>query len=88
VEGLTITLEPEELLGLRALVQIGPPANGYPAHADITSTARTLMRDGLAAKLNELGLPWAPTPVVVEARAARSAPSSPCVPPGERPRVR
>jgi hypothetical protein len=75
VEGVTITLEPEELLGLHALVQIGARANGISAQPDVASTARTLMRDGLVTKLNELGLPWAPTSEAVDARATRTAPS-------------
>jgi hypothetical protein len=76
VEGVTITLEPDELVGLHALVQIGPREKGNLAQADVAGAARTLLRDGLATKLNELGLPWAPTPEFVEARSARTAQSS------------
>jgi hypothetical protein len=83
MHALTITLEPDELAGLRALVEIGRRADGWTADgssADAASlaarTAKSLFDDSLAAKLTELGLPWAPTPEEVKVRADRAAQTS------------
>jgi len=70
----TIAIEPEELLGLTALAEL-EQANG--SQADAASTAKSLMHEALAAKLEEHGLPWAPTPetsrrLVTEAAQADS----------------
>jgi hypothetical protein len=67
----TITLEPEELLGLHALVEMGR-ATGGPSVTTAT-TAKSVFDDGLAAKLTALGLPWAPSPEEVKARADKVA---------------
>jgi hypothetical protein len=55
----TIAIEPEEFLGLTALAEL-EQANG--GQADVASTAKSLMHEALAAKLEEHGLPWAPSP--------------------------
>lgn len=68
---LMITIEPDEVLGLDALVELGKLADG--GAADAASTAKKLMRKELAAKLNELGLPWAPSPETVRKRVAEAA---------------
>ena len=81
MDSLTITIEPEELQGLRALVEVARAADGTArpietdAEGEIALTAKALVRDGLAAKLNDLGLSWAPSPDAVAARAARVAQS-------------
>ncbi len=68
---LTITIEPDEFLGLNALVELEKLANG--GEADAASTAKKLMRKELATKLKELGLPWAPSPETVRKRVAEAA---------------
>jgi hypothetical protein len=68
---LTITVEPDELLGLNALGQLDTSAFG--AEADAASVASALMHERLAARLDELGLPWAPSPEAVAGRAAGAA---------------
>jgi len=70
---LTITLEPEELLGLNALVEMERVKSGGQTGTDAESTARALIDDSLAAKLNELGLAWAPSPESVKDRAEKAA---------------
>jgi hypothetical protein len=65
---LTITVEPDELLGLDALGELDTSASG--AEADAASVASALMHERLAARLDELGLPWAPSPEAVAGRAA------------------
>jgi hypothetical protein len=69
---LIITIEPDELLGLDALAELDRQATGAEAdaEADAVSMARTLLREGLVTKLDELGLPWAPSPENVQKRAA------------------
>jgi len=68
---LTITIEPDEFLGLSALVELEKVAND--GEADVVSTAKTLTRRALATKLEELGLPWAPSPETAKKRAAERA---------------
>jgi hypothetical protein len=66
----TITIEPEELLGLTALAEL-EQANG--GQADVASTAKSLMHEALAAKLEERGLPWAPSPEASHRLATETA---------------
>lgn len=73
MDALTITLEPDELLGLHALVEMGRVAGGEAAAVADAATAKSVFDDGLAAKLTVLGLPWAPSPEEVRARAAKVA---------------
>jgi hypothetical protein len=73
---LTITIEPAELLGLSAVAQVRSAANGSEANgseADIVSVSRELLRAALVTKLDELGLPWAPSAELVAERTAKVA---------------
>jgi hypothetical protein len=75
---LTCTIEPDELLGLRALVELDRAADrgGASTGADVgaVSKAKVLMRTALADKLNQAGLPWAPSAEAASKRAAGAAP--------------
>lgn len=57
---LTCIIEPDEFLGLNALVELDKAANGgnpgTGADADAVSKAKALMRTALAGKLREAGL--------------------------------
>jgi hypothetical protein len=68
---LAISIELDELLGLGALALLDKVANGGPN--DIVTTAEALMRSALAIRLNELGLPWAPSPETAWKRADEAA---------------
>ena len=89
---MTITVDPDELLGLIAVAELGQVAKSDGGQAETESkeadaeseaappspptresTAKALMRAGLAAKLDELGLPWAPSPEAVQSRALELA---------------
>jgi hypothetical protein len=89
---MTITVDPDELLGLIAVAELGQIAKSDGGEADAESkeadaeseaapqspptheiSAKALMRAGLAAKLEELGLPWAPSPEAVQNRALQLA---------------
>jgi hypothetical protein len=85
VAATTFTIEPDELLGLNALIALGKAADGghtepgtesgtqSPADDDAVAEARTLMRLALAEKLSEAGLPWAPSDETVSERVAKAA---------------
>ena len=77
---LTISVEPDDLLGLNAVAALSPPADGTEAGA--AGTARVLLQERLAARLDELGLPWAPSPEAVRSRADEDAEASEAAPPG------
>ena len=68
---LTYTIEPDELLGLSALVELDRAAAS--TGTGVVSTAKTLMRTALADKLEQAGLPWAPSAEVASMRAAQAA---------------
>ena len=68
---LTCTIEPDELLGLSALVELDRAAAS--TGTGVVSTAKTLMRTALADKLEQAGLPWAPSAEVASMRAAQAA---------------
>jgi hypothetical protein len=68
---LTISIKRDEFLGLGALALLDKAVNGGPN--DIAVTAGLLMRGALAARLDELGLPWAPSPETARKRAAEAA---------------
>jgi hypothetical protein len=92
---MTITVDPDELLGLIAVAELGQVAKSDGGEADAESkesdaeskeagaapqspptresTAKAVMRAGLAARLDELGLPWAPSPEAVQSRALELA---------------
>jgi hypothetical protein len=65
---LTCTIEPDELLGLSALVELDRAAAG--GGAGTVRTAKALMRTALADKLEQAGLPWAPSAEAASERAA------------------
>jgi hypothetical protein len=70
---LTFTTEPDEFLGLNALIALdGADGDGDTGSA-LVSKARALMRGALADKLQETGLPWAPSAAAVKKRAAEAA---------------
>ena len=90
---MTVSIDPDELLGLIAVVELsgiskesggevdaagkgGPEGPAEPDSEENTgrpttpeSAARAMMRLGLEAKLDELGLPWAPSSDLVLNRA-------------------
>ena len=68
---VTFTIEPDEFLGLSALVDLGQTANA--GSTDTVTEAKTLMRGALADKLEDAGLPWAPSAEAVKQRAAEVA---------------
>jgi hypothetical protein len=74
---VTFAIEPDELLGLSALVTMDKAADGGDsrpgAEVDAILTARTLMHTALAEKLTEAGLPWAPSAGSVRQRTSAAA---------------
>ena len=76
---LTFTIEPDELLGLSALVELaraadgGDPDSGTGTGTGAVSKAQALMRRALADKLEQAGLPWAPSAEAASKRAAEAA---------------
>ena len=78
---MTLTIEPDELLGLSALVELGRTAvAGQPdamddaiTDADIVGQARVLMRSALADRLAAADLSWAPSTDAVREHAAEAA---------------
>jgi hypothetical protein len=77
---LTFTIEPDELVGLRALGELDrAPNGGNPGTGtgtDAVSRAKALMRTALADKLEQAGLPWAPSAEAANKRAAETATSA------------
>lgn len=70
----TFTIEPDEFLGLSALVDLGRAADGGGgAGTGAVTEARTLMRRALADKLEDAGLPWAPSADAVKQAVAEAA---------------
>jgi hypothetical protein len=67
---VTISVEPDELLGLSALAELDEAGGHAP---DVASVARALLHGALADRLDGLGLPWAPSPDAVHSRAAAAA---------------
>lgn len=72
---LTIAIDDEELRGLTALADLDEAPEG--GGGDAAGLARSLMRARLAARLEELGLPWAPPPEAVQEYQARSSQQDP-----------
>ena len=70
---LTFTTEPDEFLGLSALIALDGADGGGDTGSALVSKARALMRGALAGKLQEIGLPWAPSAAAVKKRAAEAA---------------
>jgi hypothetical protein len=73
VDELTLVIEADELLGLNALLATAKADRSVAAD----SMARQLLRTALAARLDELALPWAPTAEQVAIRGQGSASTSP-----------
>ena len=70
---LTLTIEPDELLGLSALVELdGAPDDG-DTEAAAVAKAKTLLRSAVSDKLEAAGLPWAPAAEAAKERAAEVA---------------
>jgi hypothetical protein len=69
--GVIISCEPDEVIGLSALADLDEAAKG--CRPDVPDLARTLLHDALAARLQEAGLPWAPSPEAVHRRVAEVA---------------
>jgi hypothetical protein len=70
---LTFTIVPDEFLGLSALMEPDGADGGGDTGSAVVSEARALMRGALAGKLQEIGLPWAPSAEAVKKRAAEAA---------------
>ena len=70
---LTFTIVPDEFLGLSALIEPDGADGGGDTGSAVVSKARALMRGALADKLQEIGLPWAPSAEAVKKRAAEAA---------------
>ncbi len=77
---MTCIIEPDEFLGLSALVDLDSAADGgnpgTGTDADAVSKAKVLLRTALAGKLEEAGLPWAPSAEAAKKRAAEIAESA------------
>jgi hypothetical protein len=75
---LTLTIEPDEFLGLRALVELDRAAGGGDPGSGTSTVneAKALMRTALADKLEQAGLPWAPSAEAANKRAAETATSA------------
>ena len=73
MNSLTCTIEPDELLGLSALVELDRAAAGTGTGTGAVRTAKALMRTALADKLEQAGLPWAPSAEAASKRAAQAA---------------
>jgi hypothetical protein len=71
VTGVIISSEPDEAIGLSALADLDEAAKGR--RPDVADLARTLLHDALASRLEEAGLPWAPSPEAVHMRVAEIA---------------
>lgn len=77
---VTFTIEPDELLGLNALVTLGKAEDNNAEGGDAEGgtvdgavrAARTLLRAALAEKLTEAELPWAPSAEVAGERATEA----------------
>jgi hypothetical protein len=74
---LAFTIEPDEFLGLSALIELGRAADGSNTDSDTGTDAvrkaKALMRVALADELEEAGLPWAPSAEAASKRAAEAA---------------
>lgn len=91
---VSFTIEPDEILGLRALAaldalripDLAADGNGDVLRADenIVLVARELIDTALAEKLARAGLPWAPSPETVRERAVRG-PARPAAGPPRKP---
>ena len=70
----SLRIEPEEFLGLSALIELDRAAGGDTnSDTSAVSKAKVLMRTALADKLEEAGLSWAPSPEAASKCAAEAA---------------
>jgi uncharacterized membrane protein len=69
--GLSITLEPDEEQGLRAVAELAAARRG--SEADLADEAQSLLHQAIAVRLEELGLNWAPSPEAVAVRVSEAA---------------
>jgi len=69
----TYTIEPDEFLGLCALVELDKAAGRADASADAVSKAKALLHTAVADNLVAAGLPWAPSVEAVRQRASETA---------------
>ncbi len=76
---LTLTIGPDEFLGLRALVELdrtpdgGDTSSGTGTGTDAVSMTKMLMCTALADKLEQAGLRWAPSAEAAGKRGAEAA---------------
>jgi hypothetical protein len=70
---LTCTIEPDELLGLSALAELDRAAADGGTGTSAVRMAKALMRTALADKLEQAGLPWAPSAEAAGQRPAQAA---------------
>ena len=75
MDSLTFAIEPDEFLGLSALVELDRAASDDDTGigTDAVSKAKVLMCTALADKLEDAGLPWAPSAEAARKRAAEAA---------------
>jgi hypothetical protein len=76
MSAVTFTIEPDELLGLNALVTMSKVTDGDTGPAtgeEAVTRARALLQSALAEKLTEAGLPWAPSAEPAGRHAAGAA---------------
>jgi uncharacterized membrane protein len=68
---VSVTLEPDEEQGLRAIAEVAAARRG--AEADPADEAQSLLHEAIATRLEELGLTWAPSPEAVALRVREAA---------------
>jgi hypothetical protein len=68
---VSVTLEPDEEQGLRAITAVAAARRG--AEADPAEEAQSLLHVAIATRLEELGLTWAPSPESVALRVREAA---------------
>jgi hypothetical protein len=68
---LTIAIDPDELVSLIAVAELSEQAED--PSAVLADTARAVLHEGLAARLDGLGLPWAPSPEMVRSHQEEAA---------------
>lgn len=71
INPIEIPIEMDEFLGLSALTLVNNVVN--MGKDDVVGTAKTLMHNALATKLDEFGLPWSPSSETARKRAAKAA---------------
>ena len=77
MDAFTLAIEPDEALGLRALAAAAAAGSKDATPAELGDLARELLRTGLDARLEALGLPWAPGPEQLRAATVPSPATGP-----------